>query len=244
MIKRLLLAMVLSINYSYAAGYEPQDYIHAFKSETLPKQIRMAYSLEWSGLSSGEIFDLVKRNIDVYINVPLDQELEEYVMSLIRALGYSGNTSYKEFLKNISLTATNRHFRNYAKAALRDLDKHMLWNNMILPKQWPEFPYISREELELNMINSGVPELQLHAAMNNYEKRGASDEFLSALKQGVEMKYLNDLNKHEVEAVAWMCKVMAFSENQKFIKFVEVVANTAPNKKLKSYTSGYLEKLK
>lgn len=74
---------------------DPNAYVEIFNTMPLVDQTAAAKSLEFSGLSSPIIFDLIEKSLLKYVHVAKDSNVDvQYVAWLTRALGCSGNEKY------------------------------------------------------------------------------------------------------------------------------------------------------
>lgn len=93
----------------------------------------------------------------------------------------------------------------------------------------------------LDEINTGKLERNREIAQQLVKDAYFDEVLLDALVVQVKANYLmNRDDRLWVDSVAWMCRAIATSKNQKYQPFIQEVSKSAANEKLRNYATGYL----
>lgn len=242
MLLRALLLMV-GIGASWVALAEPEtpeDYVKIFQSGSPVEQEKAAQTLEWAGLSSPQLFDLVEAKALESLPKATDKVTINYVAHLTKALAYSGNEKYRPTIEKIIAQAPHKKLKKHAIHALGSLPLHTQINPLIAPQAWPEYAHPSFNQRIINMLASGNAELMRMAAKRIHFTQNYQPEFLLQLNKAIESQYQQPLDRLELDATAWMCRALAGSRVAEYKPTIEKVASGAKEKKLAKYAKKYL----
>ncbi len=242
MLLRALL-LVVGICGSWVAQAEPEtpdDYVKIFQSGSPIEQEKAAQSLEWAGLRSPKLFDLVEAKVLEALPKATDRIGVNYVGHLTKGLAYSGNEKYRPTIEKIIKDAPHRNVKKHATQALNDLPLYATLNPLIAPQAWPEYPHPSLNQRLINMLSSGNSELMRMAAKRIHFTQNYQPEFLAQLNRAIDINYQQSLDSLGLDATAWMCRALAGSRVAEYKPTIEKVAASATEKKLRSYASKYL----
>ena len=224
----------------YAEPQTPDDFVKIFQSGTQVEQEKAAEALEWAGLSSPKLFDLVEELALKTLPQSNDKVTVNFESYLVKALGYSGNEKYRPSIQKIIAEARDKKLKKYGEQALNQLPAYAKYNPIIAPKPWPENTHPTINQRIVNMINSDDTELMRLGAKRVHNESNYSPEALAALNTAIERNYKNHLDDERLDAVAWLAKALAGSRQLEYKGTVEKVSIGAADKKLASYAKKYL----
>ncbi len=242
MLLRALL-LIAGISFSWMALAEtenPEDYVKAFQSGSPLEQEKAAKELEWAGLSSPKLFDLIEAKVLENLPKATDKVNINYVAYLTWALAYSGNEKYRATIEKVIKEAPHKKLKKHATRALAELPRYSTINPLIAPKAWPEATHPALNQRLLNMLNSGNTDLIRLAAKRIHYVNNYQPELLAQLGKVIESNYEQPLDADRSDAIAWACRALAGSRVPEYKSTVEKVASSATNKKLAKYAKKYL----
>lgn len=220
----------------------PEEYVAIFQNGTELEQEKAAQSLQWAGISSPQLFDLVEARALAGLPNATGKVGINYVGHLAKALAYSGNEKYRASLEKIINEAPHGRLEKHAEQALGELSNYTQYNAIIAPKPWPEFAHPSLDQRLLNMLNSGNHELVRMAAKRIHYTHNYKPELLAKLNEIIETNYQRSLGSLGVDTIAWACRALAGSRAADYRPTIEKVASGAHEKRLAKYAQGYLKK--
>jgi len=226
---------------AHAEPQSPDEFIQIFQSENQAQQIQAAQALEWAGLSSPKIFDVVEADALKALPNDKDKFTVNYLSYMVKALAFSGNEKYRPTIEKIQREASNKKVKKYAQESLPKLAVYTRLNQLIVPKPWPENAYPSTNQRLINMLQSNETELLLLAAKRINYSNNYQAEVLSQLNKSLLENYQKPLSDDRLDAVAWLTHALAGSRSLDYKPTIETVANTAENKKLRKYAVKYLK---
>lgn len=236
----LLIAGICASWIVHAEQETPDEYVKIFQSGSPIQQEKAAQTLEWAGLSSPKLFDLIEAKALEKLPAAKDKVNINYVAHLTKALAYSGNEKYRPTIEKIIAEAPHRKLAKHATQALASLSLHGKINPLIAPKAWPEHAHPSYNQRILNMLASGNGELMRMAAKRIHFTQNYQPEFLAQLNKMIESNYQQSLDSLGLDATAWMCRALAGSRVVEYKPTIEKVANEAKAEKLAKYAKKYL----
>ncbi|WP_062058289.1 hypothetical protein [Cellvibrio sp. OA-2007] len=241
LLRALLLMVGICTSWIVQAETEtPEDYVKIFQSGSPIEQEKAAQTLEWAGLSSPQLFDLVEAKALASLPKASDKVTINYVAHLTKALAYSGNEKYRPTIEKIIAEAPHKKLKKYAVQALNTLSLHTQINPLIAPKAWPEHSHPTYNQRIVNMLASGNAELMRMAAKRIHFTQNYQPEFLQQLNKTIESTYQQSLDSVGLDAAAWMCRALAGSRMAEYKPTIEKVASGAKEKKLAKYAKKYL----
>lgn len=237
------LLVVVGLGASLIAQAElekPSEYLQVFQSGSLIEQQEAAANLEWAGLRSPELFDLIEAKTLEALPRTGDKTTLFYVSHLVRALGYSGNEKYLPAIEKTINEAPHKRLKNHALSARSDVPRYKTWNPIIAP-QTDENLYPSYEQRLSNLLKSGDNELVRMGAKRVVYSRNYAPELLAQINGQVEAVYLQPLDRLGLDTAAWLCRALASSRAPEYRATLEKVAADANDKKLRKYAQKYLK---
>jgi hypothetical protein len=224
----------------HAEPATPEEFVTIFQSGTQIQQEKAAEALEWAGISSPKLFDLIEALALKTLPQATDKVTINFESYLVMALGYSGNEKYRASIQKIIAEAPHKKVKKYGEEALKALSAYAKLNPLIAPKPWPENTHPSINQRIVNMLNSNDTELMRLGAKRVHNALNYSPESLAALNAALERNYKNNLDGERLDAVAWVAKALAGSREVQYKPTVEKVSNAAADKKLRNYATKYL----
>jgi len=236
----LMIAALVFTGVAQAAPETPEEFVKVFQSGSQLEQERAAKELEWAGLSSPQLFDLVEANALKSLPQATDKVTINYVAHLTKALGYSGNEKYRATIEKIIAEAPHKKLRKHAEQALPNLAVYAKLNPLIAPKAWPAATHPTLNQRFANMLKSDNSELILLASKRVHYSQDYQLEVLVLLNSTIQKNYQQTLDDERLEAIAWATRALAGSRNLEYKPTVEKVAAEAADKKLRKYATKYL----
>jgi len=243
MLSRLLL---VAIAWAFAAGVQavapetPEEFIQVFQSGGQLEQEKAAQALEWAGLSSPQVFDLVEAAALKSLPQATNKVNINYVAYLTKGLAYSGNEKYRASIQKIIDEAPNNKLKKYGQQALSILTAHAKDNPIIAPQVWPEHPHPALDQRLANMLKSDDTELVRLAAKRMHYALHYPPELLAQLNTTIEQNYQKPLEGERLDAIAWACRALAGSRTPEYKATIVKVSTNANTRKLRSYAKKYL----
>lgn len=219
----------------------PEEFVRVFQSGSQLEQEKAAQVLEWAGLSSPQLFDLVEADLLKVLPQANDKVTANYVAHLTKALSYSGNEKYRATIEKIIAEAPNSKVKKYAKLSLPKLSEYARLNPLIAPQAWPAAEHPSLNQRLANMLKSNDTELIRLAAKRMHYTLSYPPELLALLNTTIEQNYLQPVEGERLDAIAWACRALAGSRTPEYKPTIEKVAAGATTRGLRSYAKKYLK---
>lgn len=236
----LMVAALVFAGAAQAVPETPEEFVKVFQSGNQLEQEKAAQALEWAGLSSPQLFDLVEAAALKSLPQATDKVTINYVAHLTKALGYSGNEKYRATIEKIIAEAPHKKLRKYAEQALPNLAVYAKLNPLIAPKAWPAATHPTLNQRFANMLKSDNSELILLASKRIHHSQDYQPELLALLNSTIEKNYQQTLDRARLDAIAWAVRALAGSRNLEYKPTIEKVAAEATDKKLRKYATKYL----
>lgn len=237
----LFIASLFAALAAHAEPQTPEEFIQIFQTDNQMQQQAAAQAMEWAGLSSPKLFDLVEAKALQALPNATDKVTINYVSYLVKALAYSGNEKYRPTIEKIMKEAPHKKVKKYAEEYLPQLTAYSHLNPLIVPKPWPENPYPSLNQRLLNMLVSDDTELLRLAAKRINWSNNYSPELLAQLNSSLLQNYQKPLQGERLDAVAWLAHALAGSRSQEYKATIEKVASSATEPALRKYGTKYLK---
>lgn len=164
-----------------------------------------------------------------------------------RALGSSGYSKYWRLLDDgaADTAITNYHIDDHSEVALNELDKYAVWNRIINSADNQKDGRSADEVRTLNMLRSGIRELQ-RESLKRIKEQGAAhpelyDEVEAQLVPSATVDFGTD--REAEDAAALMTTALASSANAKYVPALQKVSAEARSEKLKKYADKALAQL-
>lgn len=240
MLLRSLIAAfaVLVASASWAEPQTKAEYIKVFQSGYQLEKQKAMESLEWAGLSSADVFDSLEAEVLAKFPSATDRASIDYASWLVKSLAFSGNPKYLPTIEKVAAGAPHKKLKKYALQAQAILPKYTKLNAIIAPAGQA---YPSLDQRLSNMLKSSEVDLNRLAAKRIYYTSHYTPELLTLAKTNLENGYKNKLDGDQCDSLAWQARVLAGSHKEEYREFLQQVANSAQEKKLRKYTAKYLK---
>ena len=234
-IKLLLVCLtVIFSSYVSAEQYDLNYYINIFKHKNYNEQKSAASTLQWSGLSDERLFDQIQENLEELTNKGVSNKTTDYASWMLKALGFSGNEKYREFIAMYQTKTYSSKIHKYARQSLTLIDKYKDLNPIINDKSNFNANESLIDNRLHNMIISDQYELKRMAAKRIHYDHKYTPYLLNSLSQQIQNNYKNIADDRLViDANAWMLKALAGSNNIEYKTLVTEVSKNSNNGKLK-----------
>jgi hypothetical protein len=225
---------------------ERDHYISIFQSSNFIQHKEAIETLSWTGISDPAIYDLILEKFNALIQDQSKAGIEKAAW-YAKGLGRSGNQKYGPTLTEGATQAAHKKVRKYSAKGNEHLAIYTVWNP-IIAKDNESAPAGQLEQVRVkNMIESSDYGLLRHGTKYVYNHHSKNPVMVALVRERLLMEYKSadeQRNKgHQVDAVAWMIKVLAESEdpvNKPAIQ--EIVDNTKPGK-IQKYAKKYVNYL-
>jgi len=220
------------------------EYLRVFQSDNFQEQRRAIDKLSWAGYRSTEFYDVIAERL-ISLQDSKDKESKEKASWYAKSLALSGDPKYQVILQNVAANTKVKKIRKYAELALKRFDKHQRWNP-IISQGLVSAPTGRLEEARVkNMLSSSDHSLLRIGAKRVYHAHKSDAELISVAKQRLAAEYLlaSEENDDQVDAIAWLIKVMAETGNRENRALLEKIAEESTVKKVKKYALKYAEYL-
>jgi len=221
-----------------------EKFIKEMLSEDPAVQKRVAKKLKLSGISDANLFNLIE-------NILLEQEPSygngvnynsEHLSWMLRALAFSGQGRYMPTLETIARKTGDDKIKKHAKKSIQLLPKYNKWNKIISNEEnWNPDTDINTNRL-FNMTSSNNIELLRLASKKIHSQHLHDAILLDTLEERILERYKNDNNNRISEdSIAWMCRALAGSSDEKYKATILLVSTSAKNNYIRSKASEYLK---
>lgn len=250
LLKAIITTVLLVANSSVNAAQEDIDaevaeYSRIFSSDNFQQQRRAIDRLFWAGYNSTAFYDAIAEQLDI-VKERTDKVSKERAAWYAKALALSGSENYRALLEGVASDAAAKKVRKYATQALERLNVHQSWNP-IISQNLQDAPVGRLEEARVkNMLSANDHALLRIGAKRVYHGHKSDAELIAHAKQRLasEYKLVVNGNDEQIDAIAWLIKVMAESGDRKNLALLEEISANSKVKKVKRYALKYTEYLK
>ncbi len=220
-------------------------YVEIFSGSNFQQQRRALESLSWSGLSTPEIFQKIESRLQSLSDAKSKPEVQE-ASWFAKALGYSGSEQYKETLVSISKEAKSKKVRKYANQSIINLEQYKTWNPIISDGLIQAPSGRLQQARVANMLAASDPWLVRLGAKRVYHGHKNDAPLIAKAAARLESEYpqAKKSNEAQIDAIAWLIKVLAESGEKQYQPLLNEVAKQSKVKKVKKYAkkyAGYLD---
>lgn len=224
-------------------GAEIAIALGGLKSAITDERITTCKSLSFSGITDERVYDQIERNV-LSQNARLpksgyggsaDRDIEQEIGWCAKALAYAGNEKYRPALER--LAASPRRLSTHAEAALERIGDFARWN-AIMNNGARHRPGQSWEMTRaFNMLESGEPPLEREGLKLIKELKEDPTPLHDLVEARLLAAYARPLapGSEQEDIVAWYCRSLAASRNDKYRDSLQRVADGTPSKKVRTY---------
>ncbi len=220
-------------------------YMKIMQGSNFQKQKRALERLSWSGIQSKKVYDAIAQKLVNLKSTDSKQGMEEAAW-LAKGLGYSGMEQYRATLKDVAENADKKKVRKYAAQALDSLNTYKAWNPVINAGTQTAPQARLQQHRVANMLAANDPMLVRLGAKRVYHGNKTDAELVAKAAQRLEREYpiVSKGNDAQIDATAWLIKVVAESGDKQYRPLLETIAAKAKVKKVKKYAKKYATYLK
>ncbi len=196
-----------------------------------------------SGLQGDELYEKIAEIIEAGYKLPYEKDLADEMAWMCKALAASGDPKYRQLLAEVAQNSPSIKIKKYAKQSAELLDVYAE-RSKVLNKtdSWDE-DLTAEENRLVNMLRSDDTALKRDAAkiiVRSAVNGKVYSVVASALNEMSET-YRND--NLSVDTMAWLCKALATSGDNSYVKDLEFVLENTKNSKLRKYAKNAIKDL-
>ncbi|OMH31676.1 hypothetical protein [Motiliproteus sp. MSK22-1] len=248
MIKKIWMAITLSLLWvgtvsAMSTEAEYVDYLlNKVSSQNEKTKLVALKRLQWSGISSPALYDVIEQRLVELLSPeeelsPRQKKLATYY---VRALGYSGNEKYRDYITQLTHISEPWEVKKHARKALTDLPNYGIWHNAIEQSQTSTEGLRIDEAIYLKMLNNRDHFVQRMAARALFHERRSTSQLLEKSAELIHESYKKPLDAQEQDTVAWLCKVIGQNGNGSYQTLLTEVAAETPHSKIAKYARKYI----
>jgi len=223
---------------------EVAEYTAVFKADNFAEHRRVINKLVWAGHQSSEFYDVIADRLQSMQDAN-DKVGRQQASWFAKALSFSGDTKYRSALEATANSAKNKKVRKHAQAALVRMETYANWNPLI-SRDLDSAPTGRLEEGRIkNMLAAEDPGLLIIGAKRVYHGHKSDSELVAHARTRLEQEWPNadSGSDQQVDAVAWLIKVMAESGVKSNRGLLEQIATESKSKKVRKYAKKYADYL-
>jgi len=240
----LALALLFICQFADAASridLEIQEHITTLTSGTLAGRIRAAKIITRSGYQSQKLFQVVEKELLDNYQDPRGSQRIDYVAWLCKALASSGQENYRATLSKIAHESTNHKVQHYARQSVDLLQEYAQRakdiNSQKNVKEGRD-PEVTRL---MNMLQSDLMKMKSDAAKIIIRQGWTDPDLFVTVNEELLAGFAEAHDRYSVDAMSWLCKALANSQNPEHRKTLEKVAQEAKSAKLQKYAKKSLQ---
>jgi hypothetical protein len=228
------------------AGLEDEikHYAKIFSGNSFEAHRGAIGDLAWLGISDARVYDpLEKKVLEKYMDD--DKHTVEAVSWYVKGLALSGKNKYRATMEKVLAESNSKKIKKHTTKALDRLENYINWTPIISAglKGAPAGQLgIKRAH---NMLKSSILELQRTGAKRIFYEYNTEQELLEVAKDTLLASYKSsNTDKLWIDTMAWHCKALGSSGDEKYRAILEDVLANASNSKLKKYAKKSLKSFK
>jgi hypothetical protein len=228
---------------------EIDTYTQDLHSKDIDTVILTADKISASGLSDPVLFDNVEQVLLNFhqrqIANPGDKTLPPPVISLIRALGSSGNYKYSTTLNNILEESPSRAARNRAKHVLSKINWYKQRNTLMQDLSHREPGQSLQTTRLLNLLNNNSFTFRRYGAEEIYRLGEAEPAVLSLMANDLKTNASSTMDNIQTDTRAWYCRVLGKVGGAEYRNFIQsVIDDKNTHSKIKKHCKKELSRNK
>jgi hypothetical protein len=206
-------------------------------------KIEMLQRLQWAGPSDERLFDKIAEwPQNEYKTKTFSSPQVNLMSHHIRALGYSGNAKYLEFLEGAKASAGNNKLKRHTRNALRDIANYERWNAEVAQSDFE----ISGKSFEvttyMKMINSDDAPVQRMGARAVFHERQYDSDLLEMIAEELRANYKRKgLDSETQDTMAWFCKALGQNARVGYNELLVEVMDNTPYRKIRKWAGKYVK---
>ncbi|MFL0809884.1 MAG: hypothetical protein K6L76_05665 [Agarilytica sp.] len=211
---------------------------------------KFGQSVKWSGVGDEALFDRVESDLltqNIEPTRTTKGKYREYYSWMLQSLAYSGIEKYKQtIVKFFDEKKYEQKITRHAEASLKVIDDFAKWNSEInRGLKGVSYDQLAKSR-NINLINSGVPQLQRVGARLAIEKlkAGSGMDLMDLIEQRLLVLFTKTEGRRmELDAVSWMCRALGESSNKKYVATLERVEAESDDGPVRNWAGKSITKL-
>ncbi len=241
----VLLLTSLALPCHAAQNSHAQSLLEQLNSDHRDQRIAASKSISHSGINNKTIYDRLKQLVEEGYKTGLDDKYHiDEISWHTKALATSGEEKYRSTIQAVA-NADDKKLRRHGSNSLKALSDWAKWNPIINSKEYAVSGQTDEVTRYLAMLKSDYYMLKLQAAQGIYENNLYNEKLLDTISEELLAHYqkINKRDKTEIQSMAWLCKVLGGSGDQKYKATLDNVARTASHRKIKKHAKKALKHL-
>ena len=232
--------LLLSAPYSFASDDRSAEiavYINQLHSPNITVRITAAKLISRSAITNPDLYAEVENNLQKALRIDSsDNKHIDEVAWLCKALASSGDPKYKETLREVFSSTSNSKIINYATQSYQLFDEYKRRNEVINDPTLYDDTLSPEENRIANMIRSDMIKLKREGAKIISRKAYVNSKIYDIVNDELLKNYANNPgDNYHVDAMAWLCKTLASSRDNKYISTFREILRSTSNRKLKKF---------
>ena len=240
------MAVILAHTVSLAAAdrqAEIDEYINGLASPSIFKRITTAKEITNSAITDERLYDKVEQRLleSAQVEYPTSEQSDE-ISWLCKALAASGNEKYRPTIQKIADDPANAKIGYYCRQSL-DLIADYRSRNAEINRSDTAFSGLSAEENRIvNMLRSDDLKLKRDGAKIVSRGKTSNAIVYDVVAEELLAHYQDDeYDNLSVDTMAWLCKALSSSRNDKYASTLQTVMKNSSSWKLQNHARKALE---
>lgn len=237
------IALLAAVQSSWAASSNALDAeIAGLKQQFTgtPRDVSSAtHRLEWTGISSPELFDDIAKRLEAGYtdNTQYSTELNSW---LVKSLALSGNEKYLPLINTIATHKDSKKLSKHTATALANFAKFQRWNPIIAANNDTAKTQQDLDRIRtLNMLNSNDGELMEAGTKITARHYIKEEDFIGKVHSLLLTNY-QTTDRDKIQAVEWMCRALGESGNSEYKATLDkIAADSSAGKSVRKYAAKY-----
>lgn len=164
---------------------------------------------------------------------------------LMKALASSGDFKFKKIFEDLAKNARQEFVKNYAEDALAILYRREFESELVHSSKLFSDEMTWKENQYANMIRSNENDLQVEALKQIYRQKIYADPLLKVVANTLTKESVKNTLRtgQNVNAHAWMCRILGTSENKVYLPDLLKVSENATYEKVRDYAEEFYDEL-
>lgn len=213
-----------------------EHYLKVLKTHHFEAKNKMLNRLEWSGLTQPELFDYIEQALLNTYDKNMSSEEIKLSVYMMKALWTSGQEKYRPTINLIKNKSTSSKLSRYAKNASVNLGKFGGWHQKIAQVKAPIEGKPAEIEMYMRMLTVDDIFVQRLAARAMFHENQRDADLVALAAEKLQAYYMDaSLDGEAQDTVAWLCKAVGQSRDQKYSQLLNDAAQNSPHRKIQKY---------
>jgi hypothetical protein len=224
---------------------EVQQLQAGIESISRVQRVNAAKIISRSGLQDQVLYQKISEILKKGYTRKYEKDLSDEMSWMCKALAASGDLQHKDLLNEIAQKAPSTKLQRYARQSSELIEQYAERSKVLnSADSWDD--QLSGEENRLvNMLKSNDVTLKRDAAKIIVRNFKTDEKVFGAVASA--LKELSEKAKSDsvsIDTMAWLCKALAASGNNKYLEDLESVRAKTQSVKLQTYTAKAIKALK